>query len=144
MVNANGVPTPMPSTCKLSKHASEPFFDASLYRYIVGALQYVTLTRPDITFSVNKVCQFISSRLDAHWLDMKKLERGDDSANRVPMSFSSEQSLRRCDGRGNRGSVLRSFCGVMYSNVSDDDDGCAREVAMQRGDTVLVHVDDEQ
>lgn len=54
MLNANGVPTPMLSTCKLSKHIFEPFFDPQLYQSIVDALQYVSLTRLDIAFSVNK------------------------------------------------------------------------------------------
>lgn len=35
---------------------SEDFKDPVLYRSVVGALQYVTLTRPEITFYVNKVC----------------------------------------------------------------------------------------
>lgn len=56
MPKANGAPTPMLSTCKLSKHGSNFFVDASLYKSIVGALQYVTMTRPDISFSVNKTC----------------------------------------------------------------------------------------
>jgi len=33
--------------------------DATHYRSIVGALHYLTLTRPDIAYSVNKVCQFL-------------------------------------------------------------------------------------
>lgn len=56
MVNVKGVPTPMLSTCKLSKHNYTSFVDPSLYRSIVGALQYVSLTRSDIAFSVNKAC----------------------------------------------------------------------------------------
>nr|KYP41292.1 Retrovirus-related Pol polyprotein from transposon TNT 1-94 [Cajanus cajan] len=47
---------------------------------IVGALQYATITRPEISFSVNKVCQFMSHPLAHHsacwamaksWLDVQ-------------------------------------------------------------------------
>lgn len=30
--------------------------EATTYRSIVGALQYLTLTHPDIAYSLNKVC----------------------------------------------------------------------------------------
>jgi histone deacetylase 1/2 len=54
-------PTPLSSTEKLSLTEGSPLGadDSSQYRSIVGALQYLTLTRPDISFSVNKVCQLI-------------------------------------------------------------------------------------
>jgi histone deacetylase 1/2 len=32
--------------------------DSTTYRSLVGALQYLTLTRPNLSFPVNKVCQF--------------------------------------------------------------------------------------
>ena len=36
-------------------HDNTSFSDPTFYRSIVGALQYLTLTRPDLSFSVNYV-----------------------------------------------------------------------------------------
>nr|CAN75274.1 hypothetical protein VITISV_043735 [Vitis vinifera] len=47
--------------------------DPSEYRRIVGALQYVTLTRPDIAFAVNKACKFMAKPSDVHWLAVKRI-----------------------------------------------------------------------
>lgn len=45
--NGNGVTTPMLSTSKLNRHGYSPLPNSYMYRSMVGALQYVTLTRPD-------------------------------------------------------------------------------------------------
>ncbi|XP_058758662.1 uncharacterized mitochondrial protein AtMg00810-like [Vicia villosa] len=73
MPQDNGVPTLMLSTCKLSKHGSQAVSNPHLYRSIVGALQYVTLTRPDISYSVNKACQFMLSPCDTHWAAVRRI-----------------------------------------------------------------------
>ncbi|CAI8590906.1 unnamed protein product [Vicia faba] len=73
VVNANGVPTPMLNICKLNRHRSNSFSDAQLYRSIIGALQYVILTRPDIVFSVNKDFQFMTNPLDTHWYAVRRI-----------------------------------------------------------------------
>jgi hypothetical protein len=49
--------------------------DATQYRSIVGALQYLTLIRPDLAFPVNKVCQFLHSPTASHWAAVKRILR---------------------------------------------------------------------
>ena len=56
MADCNPSSTPMTTGLKLSKHGTDYFEDATLYRSIVGALQYATITLPEIAFCVNKVC----------------------------------------------------------------------------------------
>ncbi|KAK1651263.1 hypothetical protein QYE76_069068 [Lolium multiflorum] len=57
------VDTPLSVTDKLSLTDGEVLSsdDSTRYRSIVGALQYMTLTRPDLSFSVNKVSVFTCS-----------------------------------------------------------------------------------
>jgi hypothetical protein len=47
--------------------------DPHLYQSIVGALQYATITRPDISYAVNKASQFMHSPTDAHWNGVKRI-----------------------------------------------------------------------
>ncbi|KAI5426789.1 hypothetical protein KIW84_032279 [Lathyrus oleraceus] len=65
----------MQSTCKLTKVGSPALADPYMYISVGGALQYATLIRPDIAYLVNKVCQFMSHPLEAHWVAMKMILR---------------------------------------------------------------------
>jgi histone deacetylase 1/2 len=49
------------------------FDDPTLYRSVVGALQYATITRPEIAYSVNKVSQFMCSPMEEHWKAVKRI-----------------------------------------------------------------------
>ena len=75
MLDSKPFPTPMLTNLKLSKNEGDPFLDGKLYRSTVGALQYATITRPEISFSVNKVSQFMASPLDSHWKAVKRILR---------------------------------------------------------------------
>jgi histone deacetylase 1/2 len=69
--------TPMSSVDKLSLYSGMKLGpdDSSRYRSIVGALPYLTLTRPDIAFAVNKVCQFLHAPTTTHWSAVKRILR---------------------------------------------------------------------
>jgi histone deacetylase 1/2 len=77
MTNCKQMSTPMSSTDKLSIHDGDPLgpTDTTEYRSIVGALQYLTLTRPDISFAVNKVCQFLHKSTVIQWSAVKRILR---------------------------------------------------------------------
>lgn len=66
MEHATSVKSPMASTCNLQLHKDESLVDPKLYRRTVGALQYACLTRPDLAFVVNKLCQFLSAPTTTH------------------------------------------------------------------------------
>jgi hypothetical protein len=71
------VDTPLSVSDKLSLTDGEVLYgdDSTRYRSIVGALQYITLTRPDIAFSVNKVCQFLHAPTTVYWTAVKRILR---------------------------------------------------------------------
>jgi hypothetical protein len=75
MLLCKAAPTPLASSSKLSAHEGEllAFDDATKYRCIVGALQYLTLTRLDISFSMNKVCQYLHSATTIHLTAVKRI-----------------------------------------------------------------------
>ncbi|XP_017187807.1 uncharacterized mitochondrial protein AtMg00810-like [Malus domestica] len=60
---------------RLLKDDGTPFDNLALYRSIVGALQYLTFTRPDITFFVHQVCQFMHCPMESHYLAVKRILR---------------------------------------------------------------------
>jgi hypothetical protein len=75
MDTSKGVSTPMLSAHKLSLQDGVPLSpeDTTKHRSIVGTLQYLSLTWPDISFSVNWVCQFLSTPTTSHWAAVKRI-----------------------------------------------------------------------
>ncbi|RVW38356.1 Retrovirus-related Pol polyprotein from transposon RE2 [Vitis vinifera] len=49
------------------RKTGEPLGDPGRYRRLVGKLNYLTITRPDISFPVSVVSQFLQSPCDSHW-----------------------------------------------------------------------------
>lgn len=66
MIGAKVVCNPMLSSKEISFHDGYPSFMIKLYRSIVEASQYLTLTRLKISFSINKLSQFVHALTICH------------------------------------------------------------------------------
>jgi hypothetical protein len=71
MIGANASPCILGG--QLSKFDGDPLPDPTPYRHIVNALQYCTLTRPDIAFLVNQFCQFLHAPTTTHMTIAKRV-----------------------------------------------------------------------
>ena len=49
--------------------------DATEYRSLVGGLQYLTITRPDVSYAVNRVCQYLHAPRTTHLSAVKRILR---------------------------------------------------------------------
>ncbi|KAA0042448.1 putative mitochondrial protein [Cucumis melo var. makuwa] len=68
-------PAPSPSAVgkNLSAFGGTPLEDPFVYRNTIGALQYLTNTRPDIAYIVNQLSQFLQKPTDLHWKAVKRV-----------------------------------------------------------------------
>jgi hypothetical protein len=73
MLSCKAALTPMASSEKLCAHEGDKLDpdDVTRYRSILGSLQYLSHTWPDLTFSINKVRQYLNSRTTVHWSAVK-------------------------------------------------------------------------
>ena len=94
---------------KLSKLGPDVFDDASLYRSIVGALQYATITRLDIAFCVDKVSQFMHRPLLSHWQAVKRILRYLQGTIHYGLLLQPSSSLE-----------LYAFCDADWGSDHDD------------------------
>ncbi|KAJ9676960.1 hypothetical protein PVL29_022114 [Vitis rotundifolia] len=62
---------PMASGSILSISDGTPLEDPTLYHSLVRALQYCTITRPDFTYAVNKLGQFMHAPTSTHFQVVK-------------------------------------------------------------------------
>jgi hypothetical protein len=69
-------PIHTPMSQKNKPELTSPLYkDPKHYRSLVGALQYLTLTRPDLSYSVNHVSQYMQAPTDAHFTMVRRILR---------------------------------------------------------------------
>lgn len=75
MLDAKEVTTPMATFPKLTLLSGTALDDPREYRMVLGSLQYLAFTRPDIAYSVNRLSQFMHRPTDIHWQAAKRILR---------------------------------------------------------------------
>ncbi|KAJ9552360.1 hypothetical protein OSB04_016405 [Centaurea solstitialis] len=74
LLDTKPVSTPLTTSSQLVSHG-DAFSDPTLYRSLVGALQYLTITRPDLSYAVNQVSQFFHAPTVNHFQAVKRILR---------------------------------------------------------------------
>ena len=67
MTSCKPISTPMPLKGQQLPINNDLYLDPTHYRSLVGGLQYLTFTKPDLSYSVNFVCQFMRAPTMAHY-----------------------------------------------------------------------------
>ena len=75
MTDCHSSPTPVDTSSKLSATDGELLSDATDYRSLAGALQYLTLTRPDISYAVQQICLHMHAPRTSHMALVKRVLR---------------------------------------------------------------------
>jgi hypothetical protein len=94
MENCKPVSTPLCVSDKLSKHNGVPLCENDVFAYCstVGALQYLTLNRPDLSFAINKACTFLAKPTHIHWEAVKRILRFVKGTIAIGLRFTRSSS----------------------------------------------------
>lgn len=75
MADCRPCTTPYDLKSKLSATDGDPVPDPTAYRSLVGALQYLTFTRPDIQYAVHQICLYMHDPRLPHLHALKRILR---------------------------------------------------------------------
>ncbi|KAF2283298.1 hypothetical protein GH714_001019 [Hevea brasiliensis] len=87
------VSTPLELNCKLTLLDGTPLNDPTLYRQLVGSFVYLTITRPDISYAIYLVSQFMSAPRSTHFSAVLRILRYIKGTLFYGLHFSATSSL---------------------------------------------------
>lgn len=108
MSTAKPISTPFSSSFK-DETTPEPFQEITKYRQIVGSVQYLYLTRPDLAFAVNRACHFMHSAHAQDWVAIKRILRYLRHTLDYGLQFSKNSSLQ-----------IQAFCDADWASSRTD------------------------
>lgn len=100
MIHSKPLNLPMNIKLKLTAELGEPLPDPSSYQRLVGKLIYLTITRPDIAFSVQILTQYMQHPTSVHMQNAKRVLRylsGTISQGVLLASASAAHLTAYCD-----------------------------------------------
>ena len=108
MMGCKPMKTPMEQHLRLSKDEGELIDDHSQYRRLIGKLMYLTLTRPDICYAVNRLSQFLSKPRHPHMVVALRVLQYIKGALGQGLFFSTNSDFQ-----------LKAFCDADWAGCPD-------------------------
>ena len=99
-INAKPTATTLPANCKLLADAGVPLANPTIYRTYIGKLNFLSNTRPNISFAVQTLSQFIRNPTSFHMAAL-------------------EQLLKYISGTSGQGILLRGVDSLKLTAYSD-------------------------
>jgi hypothetical protein len=110
MVNCKPAPTPADTNPKLSSEDGALIKDASWYRSMAGALQYLTLTRP---YADQQVCLHVHAPRDSHTALLKRILRYIKGTTSLGLHIHRMDTLTITVSRSSAGAEYRGVANAM-------------------------------
>ena len=94
MSNCKPVTTPLSLNEKLQLNDGSEKVDATAYRKLVGSLNYLTHTRPDIVYSVNLISRFMHEPSKLHYAAAKRILRYLQGTKKFGIKYKKENNCK--------------------------------------------------
>ncbi|KAI5325476.1 hypothetical protein L3X38_034550 [Prunus dulcis] len=89
LTSCRACPTPCKPHTRVLKEEGEVLSNPTMFRSIVGALQYLTFTRTDIAYLVNTAYQYMTAPTDVHFHLIKRILRYVQGTPKHGISFTT-------------------------------------------------------
>ncbi|KAL2242369.1 UNVERIFIED_CONTAM: Retrovirus-related Pol polyprotein from transposon RE1 [Sesamum indicum] len=108
LTDAKIAATPLPPGLKLSSNTGSLLPTSDSYRRLVGRLLYLSFTRPDISYSVQQLSQYVNRPCEAHWKAALHVVRYLKGSPSLGLFFPAANSLE-----------LQAFCDADWASCPD-------------------------
>lgn len=91
---SSSMDTPLEVNVKYHRDGGDLIADPTKYRQLVGSLNYLTITRPDISFAVQQVSQFMQSPRHLHLAAVRRIIRYLCGTSHRGLFFPADSSVQ--------------------------------------------------